>query len=250
MRILYYTLIILTLFSSCKKNKYIIPRKPFKNILIELHLADGVYMMNYGKYQIHTDSLNFYNTIFKNYGYTRAQFDSTLKYYTVHPKEFDLIYDGVITELNMLVEEVTQIRDFESDSLDNQFTLRTRWSLPSDGKTTRIPFDIKVKDSAEYTINVYAKKYPDDQSKNLRISAFYQYTDTVSKEIKTEEFPEISYSVDKYYNLYTTTKIYTHKKSGRLRGWILNHDEQKAPFAKHVDIKMIYIKKKLLLRKR
>jgi hypothetical protein len=201
-------------------------------------------MMNYGKYQNHTDSLNFYNSIFKSYGYTRAQFDSTLKYYTVHPVEFDQIYEKVVTELNILEEQITRIRNFENDSLNNLFPLKKRWNLPVESKATRIPFDISIEDSNEYTINVYAKKFADDPSKNLRITAYFWYLDDKTKEWKKETFPELAYNAGKDFDLYTISKAYMHKPKGRLRGWILNHDEQGGSFKKHIDIKMIFIEKK------
>jgi hypothetical protein len=250
MRFISIFIAITLLFTGCKKNKYIIPEKAFKNILIELHLADGIYMMNYGKYNIHTDSLNFYNTIFKSYGYSRAQFDSTLKYYSVKPHEFDKIYDYVVTELNILEEQMNQLKVFEEDSTNNLFPLKKRWNIYSNYKSGRIPFDISIADSAEYSIYVYAKKFPDDQSKNLRISAYFWYTDSITKKWKKEELPEVKYSSGKDYNLFSCSKVYSYKKKGRLRGWILNHDDQDKSFKKHVDVKLIFIEKKLLLKKR
>jgi hypothetical protein len=250
MRVIPVIAILSLLFTGCKKSDQIIPEKDFQNMLVELHLADGIYNMNYGKYMVHTDSLNFYNTIFKNYGYTRAQFDSTIKYYTVNPKEFDIVYDKVIDKLIRLEGKINEVNRMVSDSVDNRFKLKTTWNLPLENKATRIPFDISVEDSAEYEISVYAKKYNDDQSENLRITAFYWITDTVTKQLKREMFPEVKYKNGSEYNLYNTSLIYPYKKKGRLRGWILNHDNKDNLFKKHVEIKLIYIEKKLMFPKR
>jgi len=251
----FYLLVLLVplLLGSCKKNKntFIIPRNTFKEILIDLHIADGIYMMNYGKYTIHNDSVNFYNAIFKKYGYTRQNFDSTLRYYTIYPKKFDIIYDEVVNRLNILEQQVSLFRNFENESVNNLYKGKTKWELPQNSEYTRVPFDIPINDSAEYTINVYAKIYPDDQSKNLRITAYFWFKDSISNKWKMDNFPEANYSIDKYFNLFSTSKRYNSRQNGRLRGWILDNDNSKSRlFKKHIDIKMIYIEKKKLFNKK
>ncbi len=40
-----------------------------------------------------------YESIFEQYGFTRADFDSTLSYYAVHPAEMDEVLDNLVTRL-------------------------------------------------------------------------------------------------------------------------------------------------------
>jgi hypothetical protein len=158
-----------------------------------------------------------------------------------------VIYDDVVNHLKILEQQISQLRNYENDSIANLFKGKTKWQLPLNSAATRIPFDIAINDSADYTINVYARKHPDDQSKNLRITAFFWYKDSISGKWEMDKFPEIKYTNNKFFTFFTTSQRYASKRNARLRGWILNNDKQGKLFRKHIDIKMVYIDKKILL---
>lgn len=237
--------VISLIVGSCinnKKSNYLIPEDTFKHMLLDIHLIDGYYMMNYSKYVNHTDSSNFYNQLFKSYGYTNAQFDSTVKYYTLHLKKFDNIYEDVITNLTRMNQETTSIQYLYSDSAHNLYKGKKSHFIQMDSTTNTLPFDIAFKDTGNYEISVQIKVYPDDQSVHLRISAFFWYDDK-TKDGKRMNFDVCRYTKDKYAHVYKISKHIRNKKFTHLKGHILDQDFQSHRFKKHVDIRAIIVRK-------
>jgi hypothetical protein len=113
-------LIILTFLVSChtKKQKSIvkkriIPEKQFVKVLVKYHLAEAIsnsseFRNKYKKIK----KINLTDSIIKQFGYTRQDFDSTVSYYSGLPTEYDQIYDKVITELSRF-EAASQKKDRE-----------------------------------------------------------------------------------------------------------------------------------------
>lgn len=235
-------LFIMSGFISCHKNpqsNYIIPREKFREILIEIYLADGYYMMSYGDMAKHKDTTNFYNDIIRNHGYSRASFDSTLKYYTSRSKKFEVIYDDVITELNKRQQEIYQLQQY-SDTSRNLFKKKTSWNLPKDGPREMIPFKIAIKDTGLYTIVLQLKVFDDDQSKDLHLTAYFGYDDG-TKNGHMEYFPFIVYKKTKRLVVVSTSKRNRNKKNTYIKGWVLNHDNKNIDFTKHVEVRGIII---------
>jgi hypothetical protein len=229
-------------FVSCHKNPEstsLIPRDKFREILTEIYLADGYYMMNYGDIAKHKDTTNFYNDIIRNYGFTRANFDSTLKYYTNKSKKFEAIYDDVITDLNKRQQEIYQLQQY-SDTSRNLFKKKTTWNLPKDGPREMIPFKIAIKDTGLYTIVLQLKVFDDDQTKNLHLTAYYWY-DNGTKNGHIEYFPFIIYKKSKRLVVVSTSKRNRNKKNTHIKGWILNHDNENIDFTKHVEVRAIIV---------
>jgi hypothetical protein len=237
--------ILVTICFGCKEksNEHIIPSDQFCEILYDLHLADGIYSVNSGIYSFHNDSNNFYNDILKEYGYTFVQFDSALRWYALHPDKLDKIYNDLTTKFNKFEYDASQLDLIFRDTTLNLYKAKQNWALPKDGLTKRIPFDVPVVDSAEYKIFVLAKRYADDESKDLYINAFYWYTDSASKSEHKINFPKTEIERGKRFTLYTTSKFLSNKKVKRLRGWILDDDNSSGHFMKHVDVKVIAIRK-------
>jgi len=94
---------------SCNRasRKNIINAKKFVNVLVDIHLADGMAnenMMHDPNYPL--DSASLYGSVFKKYGVTRAMFDSTLIYYSAHPDDFQKLYNKVTAKLKRMEDEL------------------------------------------------------------------------------------------------------------------------------------------------
>ncbi len=89
------------------RHKYIIPRDKFVDILVDIHLMDAITNGPefYRKFSAE-DSVNVYSEIFKKFGVSRAQFDSTMVSYTRRPELYLKIYDDVILRLNFRIDEL------------------------------------------------------------------------------------------------------------------------------------------------
>jgi len=78
--------ISLGLMISCSKSKtpdYVIPHNKMVDIIVDIHLLDGMLSMSDLRKDImRLDTGNVYNTLLKNYGYSRHDFDTSLFYYS------------------------------------------------------------------------------------------------------------------------------------------------------------------------
>lgn len=95
----FYLIILCCFFlSSCMdKNlpKDLIEEQKMIHIMSELHIIDG-YMSSL----TYTDSIringkNFYNTVYKNNGITKTQYENSLKHYSMDPVKLDSMYSDV-----------------------------------------------------------------------------------------------------------------------------------------------------------
>jgi hypothetical protein len=234
---------LLLCFASCKKASeadYLIPRDTFKKILIDFHQVDGYYSMNYGKFNYHNDTLNFYNQVLAEYGYNRARFDSTYSYYTKHTKKFDEIYEEIITELQKMEQESYLLRSFEIDTARNLYKGKKRWLLPREGITQKIPFSIAIKDSGKYSITVQLRLLPLDNAKNPRLTAYFWYNDN-TKDGFRDYFPKLAYKKTQWFTVYTTSKDRPNKKFTHIKGWILDYDDKHKNSYRFVDLKTIIV---------
>jgi Domain of unknown function (DUF4296) len=241
MRHIILLLLLLCAFSCRnKKTDYIIPKDKFKEILIKLELVDSYYNMNYNRLSNLKDT-NYYNEAIAKYGYNRAQFDSTFKYYTRNPKKFDALSDELINDLQKMEQELYVLNSFETDSASNLYKGKQRWKLPREGIITKIPFSVAIKDTGNYTINVRLRLLPKDHAKKPRLTAYFWYNDG-TKEGHSEFFPEIPYQKTSELTLYKTSKRLKNKKVKFIKGWILNYDYNKGSY-RFAEVKNIFIKK-------
>ena len=237
-------LLFVFVISSCKREpylKFVIPKKDFREILTDIYMVDGYYNINTYNTTSHTQNKNFYTSILKEYGYTMANFDSTLKYYINNTKKFETLYDDVITNLNKLQQENYTLQQY-SDTSRNLFKKKTVWDLPKDGTKEMIPFKIAIKDTGMYTIIVKLKVYEDDQAKDPHLTAYFWYADG-TKNGHIDYFPFIVYKKSKRFLVLTTNQRNRNKKVTHIKGWVLNHDNEDISFKKHVDVRAIVVTK-------
>lgn len=95
----FYLIVLCCFFlSSCmdkKLPKDLIEEQKMIHIMSELHIIDG-YMSSL----TYTDSIringkNFYNTVYKNNGITKTQYENSLKHYSMDPVKLDSMYSDV-----------------------------------------------------------------------------------------------------------------------------------------------------------
>ncbi len=103
-------LALLILLFSCKKKEEItgktfIPRETFVEILVDIHLMDGI--TNDHKFYHHydSDSLDILSPILKKYGVSKHIFDTTMHEYSRYPRLMDEVFNDVLTELNIMLDE-------------------------------------------------------------------------------------------------------------------------------------------------
>lgn len=113
-------LCIVCCFSACTIRPHkVLSKKQMTEVLYELHRADGILQAagyNYGKDE---ELAKYYQQILDKHGITQAQFDSSIVWYTSHPKLFKTVYPQVTERLKNEKEERTRINGQHFAALKN-----------------------------------------------------------------------------------------------------------------------------------
>jgi hypothetical protein len=112
-RLQYSALLILLLalsFTACKKDpsikgKEFVEREVLVDVLVDIHLMDGVTQdRRFGrKYDV--DSIDILTPILDKHQVTRQMFDTTMYVYSLNPVLLDQVYNDVLIKLNVMLDE-------------------------------------------------------------------------------------------------------------------------------------------------
>lgn len=115
-------LLILILLPACRKGEeklppYVIPKSKLIPLLVDYHLAQGIsnstaFRQRTQRYPV----INLSDSVLAAHGYTHAQFDSTLLYYSRRVDELNEIYEEVITELNRMQAKLEERKSTVTNS--------------------------------------------------------------------------------------------------------------------------------------
>ena len=102
-------LLVLT-FTACQKKKNItgdefIERDVLVDVLVDIHLMDGVTQdRKFGrKYDV--DSLDIFTPILEKHQVSKQMFDTTMFVYSRYPELLDQVYNDVLIKLNVRLDE-------------------------------------------------------------------------------------------------------------------------------------------------
>lgn len=141
--------LVFTVFvlASCQiKPNGVLSGKKMENILTEMHQTEGALQAKGFEYNVPEVKKKYYNEILDKYGITQATFDSSLVWYTKHPKEFGMVYTKVLANLDTLNTEIGRGK-FHPDDIagmieTNLWNLRTKYKFTTDSARNAIDFEI------------------------------------------------------------------------------------------------------------
>lgn len=129
-----YTLLVylggiaLSLLYGCRPSSNIIPPAPFETIVYQALVANGIATeVDSISSAIAERRIDLYSGIYQAQGYTQAQMDSTLRYYSQHPEELDKILDHVVAQIQ---EQMAQLNALDSVKTPPDSTALELTSLP------------------------------------------------------------------------------------------------------------------------
>jgi hypothetical protein len=102
-------LISLLLIAGCMRDpkpSNVIDRKTFIDMLVDIHLAEGIYLE---RERIKLDSLeskSLYLSVLKKYSISEDRMVATTLYYSRHTKEYDKIFTEVLSKITAMTEEL------------------------------------------------------------------------------------------------------------------------------------------------
>jgi len=97
-------------FSGCIQKKTIsgkefIPREVLVQVLVDIHLMDGITNDRKFLRRYETDSIDLLNPILDKYGIAPEMFDTTMFEYSRYPVLLDQVYNEVLRRLNVMLDE-------------------------------------------------------------------------------------------------------------------------------------------------
>jgi len=103
-----YLFFIFFLFflACCNRSKEVLNMKEITNILVELHTLDGIFAMDEFRHLDASEKSKYYEATLEKHRIDRAQFDSSLVWYSRNPKKFEIIYTRVVDRLTTEEEAI------------------------------------------------------------------------------------------------------------------------------------------------
>ena len=106
LRLLLCGMVAVLVLSGCFRPKGVLSQSTMTDVLVDMHKTDAILAENNTAYGQYSKKAPYYNYIFKKHGITKAEFDSTLVWYTKNPQKFENMYDDVIKRLTALQKDV------------------------------------------------------------------------------------------------------------------------------------------------
>lgn len=249
-------LIILILMPSCRDKAkpdkdMLIPEAVLINILTDTYIADGLMDVSPAREMYrYRDTISNYRDILSQYGYTRPQMDSTLKYYFLYkPKKLEKIYDQVTGKL--LEMEATITSDVSSEKADSTKSLwngKVSYAFPEDNELDSIPFSIPVSGPGLYMFKALYLLFPDDECIDPKIVLYYSCIKDDGSEFRINWEP-YKIKKDGRSNQVTLTKELDFSGRVTLNGCLLSQSNKSVDRKRHARIMDISLEKNVILVK-
>jgi len=220
-------LIIMMAAVSCSgrrnkaEHKNLIPADDLTLILTDAYLADGLLIIPeiWLKFS-ESDTLQAYNDIIKNHGYTKEEMDRTMRYYFIRKsKKLVKIYDKVLGNLS----EMESIADKELLTVNsknlNIWPGERFYHLPGPDSSDIPWIDLSGEFYGTFHLSFTLTIYPDDQTVDPHIGFWFSQTDSGGNE-KRKSLNPIILLKDGRPHSYRLTLVNPFQGQSRLRGWV------------------------------
>jgi hypothetical protein len=179
----------------------VMSQREMRLFLTDLHLLEGVLSQHPEIAGDDRLQVYYYNALFEKHGITKANFDSSLVYYTKQPKRFERIYANVTRELELLEKDVIDGK-YELAIPDSILKKPTITELPAlaasyrftpDSTRTKLAFAVKTSELMTrdvYHLRFRMRREPRDSSEGVYAALRIHYagggTDSLSYPIKND----------------------------------------------------------------
>lgn len=215
-RFIYYVSIILLClhFIACSNNEKL-SRTKMMDVLHDMQLVDAIYQTKSQEFSDPENRTALLEGVFKKYGITQAQLDSSLVWYADHPEEYMRITDSVSARIKRESKELEKgIPKIGIQGYNHSILPYYRYLTEAN---TFLDFEIdsiKVKDFAKFelslkTLGLHGSmnaelavrfEYPD-----TTITRFQQFTDGVSPKIVNPQVQDTIKKISGYVHINTTS---------------------------------------------
>lgn len=243
-------LIFLVVMPSCgdkeKPDKdLLIPEAVLINILTDTYIAEGLMDVTPVREMYrYRDTISNNRDILSQYGYTRPQMDSTLKYYFLYkPKKLEKIYDQVTGKL--LEMEATITSDGSSGKTNDSKNLwngKVSYAFSDDNELDSVAFSIVISEPGLYRFKALYLLFPDDESIDPKIVLYYSCIKDDGTEFRINWEP-YKIKKDGRSNQVTLTKELDFSGKVTLNGCLLSQSNKSINRKRHARIMDISLEK-------
>lgn len=87
--------------------EYLLSEEKMVDVMVDMHLVETAHNLKLmGTDSTYTEYLEKFNSIFESHGVTKADYDSSLMFYTSNTQQMPVIYDKILEELYELEAQV------------------------------------------------------------------------------------------------------------------------------------------------
>ena len=176
---------ILLIFAACSNRpKGVLDQEDMVNLLTDMHKLDGALVERGLMFSNDTTKTKYYNFIFAKYNITKANFDSSLVWYTKKPQEFNNIYNKVLINLSLQEKEVKSGKYHFIDSVElakvksELWRKRNKYELTKDSTRTKLDFEVvdpSLLYGDVYILRLLLRIAPEDSCTKQHISVRLNY---------------------------------------------------------------------------
>ncbi len=230
--------------ASCKENTYVLTHDQMVDVLVDMHLAEGMINASNSQLREKETKLEVYNFVFDKHNITKARLDSSIRYYSVYAPEYYAIYEEVAERINQMESDVSKglyqsSREFnfteiegliqnidrrERDSIVTElWRLPRSYVLPEDGAHSTIHFEFPNDTTHAFDFIVLKTDMTlstEDKSVNPRTELAVQYTDGTEDKIE-----HVLYKTNAEKKIRIRLAVDSTKVVNKIYGDILQHDE-------------------------
>lgn len=101
---------LLGALSSCRKNGRVIPAAMFSDIYADMFVADQ-WMSDHPEYRRTADTTQFYEAVFRRYGYSFRDYDASVRHYLKKPEKYAKIVKRTSEKLESDYKKLLDIQE-------------------------------------------------------------------------------------------------------------------------------------------
>ena len=148
LKIFILAVVVSVFASSCQRRPSgVLNTVEMENLLFDMHVMEGAMSANGADYNNPQMKEKYFQALLKKYDVTPVQFDSSVSWYTKHPKFFERIYVNIDARLKKMTADVDHRKYHPIDSNAttdvNIWNLKSKYILTKDSARTKLKFDVK-----------------------------------------------------------------------------------------------------------
>lgn len=198
-------------FSCGKSEQEIIPPDKMRDLLVDVHISEGLVEMDYSTYNSNERKEQVRKSVLDKYGVSQAQFDSSLVWYGKNLDDYVKIYDQVIEQLKtrdeavkkLIAEDKMQTLTRPGDTV-NIWKKESTYLLQPALLQGVLAFDVDVDENFnagdKFTLRFQVRAFPQYRSLPLRMYLAVEQTNdsihSASSEVNRNGVAELTVTAD------------------------------------------------------